>query len=64
VWGSPRRLVRWETVFSAAVDRPTAMSDFETYECANCGEAFKAHPSANAATRALCSPRCDREYDG
>lgn len=40
------------------------MSDFETYTCENCNEEFKAHPSANAAAKELCSPRCEREFSG
>jgi formylmethanofuran dehydrogenase subunit E len=37
------------------------MSAFETYDCENCGEEFKAHPSANAAADRLCSPKCATE---
>jgi endogenous inhibitor of DNA gyrase (YacG/DUF329 family) len=37
------------------------MSAFETYDCANCGEEFKAHESARAATTGFCSPRCHTE---
>lgn len=40
------------------------MSDFETYECVNCGREFAAHPSANAAENELCSPRCETAYEG
>jgi len=40
------------------------MSAFETFTCENCGTEFKAHPSANAAARELCSPRCEREAAG
>lgn len=35
------------------------MSDFQTYDCDSCGEAFKAHPSANAAANTYCSPACE-----
>jgi hypothetical protein len=35
------------------------MSDFETYTCVECGTAFRAHPSSNAAERELCSPVCE-----
>lgn len=35
------------------------MSAFETIECANCGDEFKAHPDANAAQREACSPSCE-----
>jgi hypothetical protein len=38
------------------------MSDFETYTCKNCDGEFKAHPSANAAAKELCSPRCESEF--
>ena len=37
------------------------MSDFEIYTCENCGEEFRAHPSANAAENGYCSPRCESE---
>jgi DNA-directed RNA polymerase subunit RPC12/RpoP len=39
------------------------MSDFETYTCANCGEEFRAHPSANAAKNEYCSPACNTEAE-
>lgn len=35
------------------------MSEFETFECRNCGKAFEALPEANAATKRLCSPACE-----
>jgi endogenous inhibitor of DNA gyrase (YacG/DUF329 family) len=37
------------------------MSEFETVDCTNCGEEFKAHPSANAAQNGYCSPKCQNE---
>jgi hypothetical protein len=40
------------------------MSDFETYDCANCGDDFDAHPSANAAANAYCSPTCESAGKG
>ncbi|WP_436929044.1 hypothetical protein [Halosimplex halobium] len=40
------------------------MSDFETYECEQCGESFVAHDSARAATDTYCSPRCLSEGKG
>lgn len=40
------------------------MSDFETYQCANCGESFTAHPSANAAGNSYCSPACETQGKG
>lgn len=35
------------------------MSNFESFECRNCSESFKALPEANAATKRLCSPACE-----
>jgi len=35
------------------------MSSFETYDCGDCGSAFKAHPSARAAETGFCSPACE-----
>jgi len=35
------------------------MAAFETYDCLNCSTEFKAHPAANAAANAYCSPRCE-----
>jgi len=35
------------------------MSQFESFECRNCGESFKALPDANAGTKRLCSPTCE-----
>jgi DNA-directed RNA polymerase subunit RPC12/RpoP len=40
------------------------MSGFDTYTCTECGEAFRAHPSANAAANEYCSPRCAEAGDG
>jgi len=40
------------------------MSGFETYTCENCGDEFTAHPSANAAANAYCSPACENEGKG
>lgn len=34
------------------------MTEFETYECDGCGEAFKAYPDSNAAQNSYCSPAC------
>ncbi len=35
------------------------MSDFDTFDCANCGESFKAYPDSNAAEKEACSPACE-----
>ncbi|MFB6156532.1 MAG: hypothetical protein ABEJ34_01655 [Haloferacaceae archaeon] len=35
------------------------MTDFDTVECAVCGEAFKSLPGANAAETRTCSPACE-----
>lgn len=35
------------------------MSDFETFECRQCGSEFEATPDANAARKELCSPACE-----
>lgn len=35
------------------------MSDFDTFDCVECGESFTALPEANAATKRLCSPACE-----
>ena len=35
------------------------MPDFETYECANCGESFTAQSGANAAQNGCTSPACE-----
>ncbi|MFB6232743.1 MAG: hypothetical protein ABEH61_00650 [Haloarculaceae archaeon] len=40
------------------------MVAFETLTCGNCGDAFRAHPSANAADNGYCSPRCESEGRG
>ncbi|MFB6073957.1 MAG: hypothetical protein ABEJ89_02990 [Haloarculaceae archaeon] len=40
------------------------MAEFETYECANCGTDFRAHPSANAAETGYCSPACESQGKG
>lgn len=40
------------------------MSDFETYDCANCETEFTAHPSANAANDGYCSPACQTAAEG
>jgi hypothetical protein len=40
------------------------MPSFETFECANCSEAFAAHPSANAAQNSYCSPACETAGKG
>ncbi len=40
------------------------MSDFETFECANCGGSFTAHPSAHAAQEKYCSPACETAGKG
>jgi len=40
------------------------MSDFETFECANCGGPFVAHPSANGAGNGYCSPACETAGKG
>lgn len=34
---------------------------FETYECRQCGDEFKAFEDANAAQNQYCSPRCEVE---
>jgi len=47
------------TFLPQAVQAVTAMSEFETFECRNCGRAFAALPEANAATKRLCSPACE-----
>ncbi len=31
---------------------------FETYDCTNCGESFKAYEDSNAAQNGYCSPKC------
>lgn len=40
------------------------MSDFESYECVNCGTEFHAYPDANATDGPYCSPRCESEGKG
>lgn len=35
------------------------MPEFETIECANCGDEFRALPGANAAENGYCSPDCE-----
>ncbi len=35
------------------------MADFDTVECATCGEPFKASPDANAAQTEARSPACE-----
>jgi hypothetical protein len=40
------------------------MADFETFECANCGDDFKALPSAQAAETGYCSPACETAGKG
>jgi DNA-directed RNA polymerase subunit RPC12/RpoP len=40
------------------------MSDFDSYDCANCGKSFRALPGANAAENSYCSPRCEIEGSG
>jgi hypothetical protein len=37
------------------------MPDFETFECVNCTDSFRALPEANAAQRELCSPACETD---
>lgn len=37
------------------------MSEFETVECQNCGDEFRALPESNAATKRLCSPACETD---
>jgi predicted nucleic acid-binding Zn ribbon protein len=34
---------------------------FDSYECRQCGEPFKAFEDANAAQIEYCSPRCEVE---
>lgn len=40
------------------------MSDFESYDCASCGESFRALAGSNAAENEYCSPKCEVEGDG
>ena len=40
------------------------MPAFETFECADCGDEFKALPSANAAENGYCSPACEVAGEG
>ncbi|MFC6973486.1 hypothetical protein ACFQL1_20050 [Halomicroarcula sp. GCM10025709] len=40
------------------------MSDFDHYDCPNCGESFAAHPSARAADTGYCSPACQTAGEG
>lgn len=40
---------------------PACMSAFETYECSVCGDAFEAHPDANATAGPYCTPACENE---
>jgi len=35
------------------------MSEFQIYECEQCGEEFRALDGANAAVNGYCSPRCE-----
>jgi formylmethanofuran dehydrogenase subunit E len=37
------------------------MSQFEQFECRNCGESFTALPDANAGRKRLCSPACESD---
>ncbi len=36
---------------------------FQSYDCANCGESFKAYEDANATDGPYCSPVCESEGD-
>jgi hypothetical protein len=38
------------------------MTDFETFECSNCTDSFKALPESNAASKELCSPSCESDH--
>lgn len=49
--GRAKRLVGW--------DPTPSMSQFETFECRECGETFVALPESNAATDRSCSPACE-----
>jgi len=40
------------------------MSDFDSYDCAECGEQFAAHPSSLAADTSYCSPSCESDGKG
>jgi len=40
------------------------MPDFETFTCNNCGDEFKALPSAAAAETGYCSPACETAGEG
>jgi hypothetical protein len=40
------------------------LSDLETFECANCGDTFTAHPSADAAQHSYRSPVCETAGKG
>jgi hypothetical protein len=40
------------------------MSDFDTYDCEECGEQFAAHPSSSAADNGYCSPACESDGRG
>lgn len=37
------------------------MSDFEIYECAQCGDGFVAYRDAHATDGPYCSPVCESE---
>lgn len=40
------------------------MSNFDSYDCENCGDTFVALAGANAAENSYCSPRCEIEGKG
>lgn len=40
------------------------MSDFDTFECANCSESFVAYAESNAADAEACSPACHSAVAG
>lgn len=40
------------------------MSEFDTHECDECGDAFVAVDGANAAQNGYCSPACESEAKG
>jgi hypothetical protein len=40
------------------------MPSFESFECVECGEAFKSLADANAARTGYCSPACETSGKG
>ena len=40
------------------------MAEFDTFECANCGESYRVNTSARAADTGYCSPACHTEGEG